>query len=116
MKESSLYKTRLYSDPAQALLTVEVVKRGQSKVFIRAWNTKLRLRGEVELHLKQACSYLMWYQNDFDRFLREALMFHPGGKLTLLDMHKIRYMAALQYQQEEGPSKNIEEEEGEDGG
>ena len=96
MREQSLYKTRLYSDAANALLNVEVIKRGHSKVFVRAWNTKLRLSGEVELHLKQACSYLMWYQNDFDRFLREALIFHAGGKITLLEMHKIRYIAALQ--------------------
>ena len=95
-REQSLYKTRLYSDVLNALMTVEVVKRGLSKVFVRAWNTSLKLSGEFELHLKQACSYLMWYGNDFERFIREALTFHPGGKIVLLDMHKIRYMAALQ--------------------
>lgn len=51
---------------------------------------------EVELHLKQACSYLMYYGNDFERFLRESLQFHPQGKINLVEMHKIKYMAAVQ--------------------
>ena len=48
------------------------------------------------MHLKQACSYLIYFGNDFERFLREALVFHPNGKISLIDMHKIKYMAALQ--------------------
>jgi hypothetical protein len=51
---------------------------------------------EVELHLKQACSYLMYFGNDFSRFLQESLQFHPSGKITLVDMNKIRYLAAVQ--------------------
>ncbi len=76
-------------------MTVEIFKRGNLKVFIRAWNIKLQLRSEIQLHLKQACSYLMYYGNDFDRFVNEALQFHPGGKITLIEMHKLQYLAAL---------------------
>ncbi len=76
-------------------MTVEVIKRGL-KVFIKASNSKLRYQSEVELHLKQACSYLMYFGNDFDRFLRDALQFHPGGKISLIDMNKLRYLAAVQ--------------------
>jgi ABC-type Zn2+ transport system substrate-binding protein/surface adhesin len=76
------------------------------------------------MHLKQACSYLMYYGNDFERFLSESLQFHEGGKLSLMDMHKIKYMAAVQqnsYQHQSssntdslnqfGQHKNIEEED-----
>jgi hypothetical protein len=37
----------------------------------------------------------MYYGNDFDRFVNEALQFHPGGKITLIEMHKLQYLAAL---------------------
>ena len=60
------------------------------------------------MHLKQACSYLMYYGNDFERFLSESLQFHEGGKLSLMDMHKIKYMAAVQ--QNSTPSQNATDE------
>jgi hypothetical protein len=75
-------------------MTVEVVKRGL-KVFIRANNSKLRYQSEVELHLKQACSYLMYFGNDFEKFIKDALIFHSGGKISLIDMNKLRYLAAV---------------------
>ena len=70
----------------------------------------------------------MYFGNDFDRFLHEALQFHPGGKISLIDMNKLRYLAAVQtsfhhqstdslsgYPNKEGGhppvSKNIEEED-----
>ena len=106
-------------------MTIEVVKRGL-KVFIRAHNSKMRYSSEVELHLKQACSYLMYFGNDFDRFIRDALIFHSGGKISLIDMNKLRYLAAVQnsYQQQstdsltgyEGEGKNIQEEDYEEEG
>ncbi len=105
-------------------MTIEVVKRGL-KVFIRASNTKMRYQSEVELHLKQACSYLMYFGNDFDRFIRDALIFHSGGKISLIDMNKLRYLAAVQnsYQQQSTDSlnayvegKNIQEEDYEEDG
>lgn len=110
----------MYVDEVDAILSVEVVRKGTHKVFIRAWNSKLLINSEVELHLKQACSYLMYYGNDFERFIRETIQFHPTGKISLMDMHKIRYLAAVQgqYIQQPSldslnqlPSKNIQEED-----
>lgn len=63
-----LYTTRLHSYELNTQVTVDVVKRGV-KVFIRATNPRLKMNSEVELHLKQACSYLMYFGNDFSRFL-----------------------------------------------
>lgn len=106
----------MYVDEIDAIMSLEVVRRGSHKVFIRAWNKKLVISSEVELHLKQACSYLMYYGNDFERFIRETIMFHPSGKISLVDMHKIKYLAAVAQQSSVDslmhlPSKNIQEEE-----
>jgi hypothetical protein len=92
--DKQLFLTRIHSYELNSLMTIEVVKRGL-KVFIRAHNSKLRYSSEVELHLKQACSYLMYFGNDFDRFIRDALIFHSGGKISLIDMNKLRYLAAV---------------------
>ncbi|TNV73978.1 hypothetical protein FGO68_gene13238 [Halteria grandinella] len=118
--EQSLFKSKMFVDEVDAFMTIEVVRKGTHKVFIRAWNNKLLMKSEVELHLKQACSYLMYYGNDFERFIKETIMFHPTGKISLMDMHKIRYLAAIQGQfaQQSSidslnqlPSKNIQEED-----
>jgi len=37
----------------------------------------------------------MYYGNDFERFLKEALVIHSSGKLSLVDMNKIKYIAAV---------------------
>jgi hypothetical protein len=37
----------------------------------------------------------MYFGNDFDRFIRDALIFHSGGKISLIDMNKLRYLAAV---------------------
>lgn len=50
--EQSLYKTRFIAEEVNAPMNVEVVRKGGHKVFIRAWNTKLTVRSEVEMHLK----------------------------------------------------------------
>ena len=56
-------------------MTLEIVKKGAHKVFIRAWNRKEGVSSEIELHLKQACSYLKHFGNDFERFVRDAISF-----------------------------------------
>lgn len=67
----------------------------------------------------------MYFGNDFDRFIRDALIFHSGGKISLIDMNKLRYLAAVQnsYQQQSTDSltayaegKNIQEEDYEEDG
>lgn len=92
--EKMLYSTRLQSYELNTFVQIDVVKRGP-KVYIRGTNTKIRMLHEVEMHLKQACSYLMYYGNDFERFLKEALVIHSNGKLSLVDMNKIKYIAAV---------------------
>jgi hypothetical protein len=67
-----LYTTRILSPELNTFIQLDVVKRGP-KVYIRGTNPKIRMHHEVELHLKQACSYLMYFGNDFERFLREAV-------------------------------------------
>jgi hypothetical protein len=121
MVETTLYRNKVFIEEIGAPMNLEVVKRGSQKVFIRAWNTKLLIRSEVELHLKQACSYLMYYGNDFDRFIRETVVFHPHGKISLVDMHKIKYIAAIQSSYQASAesfnkyiSRNIQEEDFED--
>jgi hypothetical protein len=42
----------------------------------------------------------MYFGNEFERFIREAIQFHPGGKISLVDMNKIKYLAAIQNQQQ----------------
>jgi hypothetical protein len=93
--EQSLYKTRMFVDEIQTVMTVEVLRKGPYKVLIRAWNKKLDFYSEVELHLKQACSYLIYFENDFERFIGESVIFHPTGKISLMDMNKIKYLAAI---------------------
>ena len=71
-QEKMLFTTRMLSQDLNTFIQYDVVKRGP-KVYIRGSNPKIRLHHEVELHLKQASSYLMYYGNDFERFLREAI-------------------------------------------
>jgi hypothetical protein len=53
--EHLLYKTKMpYYDEKgnQTLISIDVVRRGLNRVFIRAYNPTLKLSSSVDLHLK----------------------------------------------------------------